>query len=99
MSTLQRNPPRFVPTLTQVVEVASASVEDGQQAPDLEQLMQLVLKQVDARLELRLREAAEVLVEAQLQNLRRTFRAELEPLVRQSVKQAMGALVDQNEMK
>ena len=94
MSSLRRNPPRFVPTLTQVVETASVSV-----APDVEHLVQLVLKQIDARLERRLREVTELLVQEQLQNLRLSLGAEMEPLVRQSVAQAMSAQENQNEMK
>jgi hypothetical protein len=99
MSSLSRNPPRFVPTLTQVVEVANASLVAAPSPPDFEQLVQLVLERVEARLEFRWRDAAEVLVQAQLQNLRQSFRAELEPLVRQSVTQAMTAQTSQNESK
>jgi hypothetical protein len=99
MSSLPRNPPRFVPTLTQVVEVASVDLSTGPVTPDFEQLVQLVLQQVDARLELRLRQAAEVLVQEQLHRLRLSFRAELEPIVRQSVTQAMSTPINRNETK
>ncbi|MGH6638323.1 MAG: hypothetical protein ACREXN_00520 [Polaromonas sp.] len=89
-------PPRFVPTLTEVVHLtpppASALGKAG--APlalsaELEdQMVQRVLQRVDLMLERRLREAVGQLILEHTQSLAPRLREEIERVVRQSVSQA-----------
>lgn len=76
-------PPRFVPTLTEVVR----GVEAVPQAPGgaEEQLVQRVLQRVDLVLERRLREAIATVVLEQTRNLGPALRDEIEAVVRQAV--------------
>lgn len=88
-------PPRFVPTLTDVVQAgqpgqpqapgASAFAAPAQE----EQMVQRVMQRVDMMLERRLREAVGQLILAQTQALGPRLREEIEGVVRESVRQAM----------
>lgn len=90
-------PPRFVPTLTEVVSAQTAPqalpasaaplVGDGQAA-----LVQRIMQQVDLVLERRLREAVSRQVLVQSQVLTPRLREEIEALVRNSVAQALTPL-------
>jgi hypothetical protein len=62
MNTSARNPPRFLPTLTEVLDPASLNLPTAPLKPDVEQLVQAVLQRVDAALVQRLREELEPLV-------------------------------------
>lgn len=94
-------PPRFVPTLTEIVQGSGepgTPVEPGY-AFDAEafqhQLMQRILQRVDVTLERRLREAvAEVILE-QTQNLIPLLREQIENTVREAVNLALAQEVDQ----
>ena len=91
-------PPRFVPTLTEVVHQSPITV----QAPSLDQaagasafpaelevqMVQRVLQRVDLILERRLREAVGQMLLEHTQSLAPRLREEIEKVVRQSVRQA-----------
>lgn len=88
-------PPRFVPTLTEVVKPARAAAEDEAQdrsASDLlrfqEQMVHRVMQRVDLTLERLLRETVGRLVLEHTQALAPSLRDEIEMVVRQSVNQA-----------
>ena len=100
-------PPRFLPTLTEVVDPASLGLpptltpvpEPIVQTPDREQLVQLVLQQVDEAIESRLRQHLELLLQDHLQTMTALLRNELEPLVQASVAELLDLLVDQDKLK
>ncbi len=91
MAAAPRTPPRYVPTLTEVVQPAAAP-EDGA-AVSLEQLQEQVIhrvmQRVDLSLERRLREAIATLVLEHTRNLGPLLREEIELVVRQSVSDAI----------
>lgn len=89
-------PPRFVPTLTEVVRpMPSSAPASGKAATPAalsaeleEQMVQRVLQRVDLMLERRLREAVGQLILEHTQTLVPRLREEIELAVRQSVSQA-----------
>lgn len=85
-----RIPPRFVPTLTEVVQPATAPVENAPAAPAITQdeLVRRVLQHVDAALDRRLREALAAVIIEQTRALGPILQAEIEALVRQAVAEA-----------
>ena len=87
-----RSPPRFVPTLTEVVQASSASPLAGSDAAGSifqEQLTQRVLQRLDLALERRVREAIATVVLEQTSNLGPLLRERIETVVRQAVAQAV----------
>jgi hypothetical protein len=84
-----RNPPRYVPTLTEVVKSspatspAAAAVDNAE-----EQLVLRVMQRVDLALERRLREAIAAAVLEQTRSMAPVLRSEIEAAVRQTVAQA-----------
>lgn len=82
-----RTPPRFVPTLTEVVKggKAAAPAEGG---PAQEQLVMRVMQRVDLTLDRRLREAIASTVLEQTRALGPILREEIELVVREAVSQA-----------
>ncbi|MFC5499970.1 hypothetical protein ACFPOE_20680 [Caenimonas terrae] len=85
-----RNPPRFVPTLTEVVKARKAA--SGPAVPAAlseEQLVHRIMQRVELTLERRLREAIATTVLQQTQMLGPLLREEIELVVRQSVEQAL----------
>ena len=89
-----RTPPRFVPTLTEVVvpDAPDAAPSAGGPAmPELlqEQIIHRVMQRVDLSLERRLREAVATLVLEQTRDLGPLLRQEIEAVVRQSVSEAV----------
>ena len=103
MTTTPRTPPRYVPTLTDVVqadqELLLAASEDAAlpEAPTLlpcagdleEQLVHRVLQRVDMVLEQRLRSCIAQVTQEQTRSLVPRLREEVESVVRQSVYEAM----------
>ena len=89
-------PPRFVPTLTDVVHrpvLATNAVPQQTTAftGELEtELIMRVMQRVDLVLERRLREAVGQLILAHTQTLGPRLREEIELVVRESVRQAVG---------
>ena len=96
-------PPRFVPTLTEVVYPASVSGSPDAMAPTMasasdpvapphqleDQLLHRVMQRVDLVLERRLREAVSQLILTHTQALGPRLREEIELVVRESVSQAI----------
>lgn len=82
-----RTPPRFVPTLTEVVKGGEAAVPTAG-GPTEEQLVLRVMQRVDLTLERRLREAIASTVLEQTRALGPILREEIEIVVRQAVSQA-----------
>ena len=92
-------PPRFVPTLTDVVHLASHMIEPPLDKPDIEflhnalqiedQIVHRVMQRVDLVLERRLREAVAQVILSQTQTLAPRLREEIELVVRESVSQAV----------
>ena len=93
---MNSEPPRFVPTLTEVVQPPKAplSVADSTSAALADftaaenQLVERVLQRVDLMLERRLREAVGHLILEHTERLVPQLRLEIESVVRQSVNQA-----------
>jgi hypothetical protein len=83
-----RNPPRFVPTLTEVVKSSPAPANAGAGISE-EQLVQRVMQRVDLALERRLREAIAAAVLEQTRSIAPLLRGEIEAAVRQTVAQAV----------
>ena len=82
-----RQPPRYVPTLTEVVQ---GRTEPTAESPFLEdQLVQRVLQRVDVMLERRLREAIATVVLEQTRTLGPALREQIESVVQQAVTQAL----------
>jgi hypothetical protein len=84
-----RHPPRYVPTLTEVVKPAGtkAAVPPADGASQ-EQLIHRVMQRVDVSLERRLREAIAATVLEQTRAIGPLLREEIEQVVRQTVSQA-----------
>ena len=85
-----RNPPRFVPTLTEVVrssKTVAAQAEPARLSED--QLVHRIMQRVELSLERRLREAIATTVLQQTQLLGPLLREEIELVVRKSVEQAL----------
>lgn len=85
-----RAPPRFVPTLTEVVQSANApAVPAGLPALNAEALAQRVLQRLDLTLDRRVREAIASVVLEQTSALAPILRERLDAVVRQAVAQAV----------
>ena len=85
-----RNPPRFVPTLTEVVRTQGAGTAPSVKAvASEEQLVHRIMQRVDLSLERRLREAIATTVLDQTRLLAPLLREEIELVVRESVSQAL----------
>lgn len=98
-------PPRFVPTLTEVVHethllelqkaASTSSAVAGQESRFEEQMVHRVLQRIDLVLERRLREAVGQLILAHTQALGPRLREEIEMVVRESVSQALAQELSQ----
>lgn len=94
MSTPFRNLPRFLPTLTEVVQPSSVAPRvEVSASPSLEDTVWFVLQRVDMVIERRVREETEnmlrTVVNEQIQTLTLRLRQELEGVVRQAVSDAL----------
>jgi hypothetical protein len=83
-----RTPPRYVPTLTEVVKPMSGSEPPTHVGLSQEQLIARVMQRVDLTLERRLREAIASTVLEQTRSIAPLLRDEIESVVRQTVSQA-----------
>jgi hypothetical protein len=91
----ERTPPRFVPTLTEVVKASpSAGVPHAGAGLSQEQLIARVMQRVDLTLERRLREAIAQAVLEQTRAIGPILREEIEQVVRQTVAQAFAEEVE-----
>lgn len=100
MNTIPRNLPRFVPTLTEVVEPSSLVRTASSTSPDVEEIIQSVMQRVDRVLDRRLREDADAMLRnmmtEQLHTLQLSLRAELALVVQQAVAEAMALREDED---
>ncbi len=83
-----RVPPRYVPTLTEVVTPPPGMRGTADHGPTQDQLVQRVLQRVDLTLERRLREAIAATVLEQTRTIAPLLREEIEAVVRDTVAQA-----------
>ena len=85
-----RTPPRFVPTLTEVVQAAPVPLSPATSATfQQDQLAQRVLERVDLALDRRLREAVATVVVEHTNAMLPVLRRRLEAVVREVVAQAV----------
>lgn len=102
MSDAPRSPPRYVPTLTEVVPSATIVPDldlDLAAQPDVplpegtgsiqEHVINRVMERVDALIEQRLTDAVSALVQAHFKALEPRLREEIETVVRQAVSDAV----------
>jgi len=83
-----RTPPRYVPTLTEVVK-AAAGPASAAAALSQEQLVHRIMQRIDLSLDRKLREAIATTVLEQTRLLGPLLREEIEIAVRQTVSQAL----------
>lgn len=90
-------PPRFVPTLTEVVQTGGVQGSSGALMPAStllqreEQMVDRVLQRVNISLDRRLREAAGRLILEQIQGLTPRLHEEIEKVVRETISAAFAA--------
>lgn len=82
-----RSPPRYVPTLTEVVK-APPEGRAAPAVPSQDQLVQRVMQRVDLALERKLREAIAATVLEHTRSIAPLLREEIEEVVRETVAQA-----------
>ncbi|TFZ08273.1 hypothetical protein [Ramlibacter humi] len=82
-----RTPPRFVPTLTEVVQGAAATPASAPVAE--EQLVHRIMQRVDLTLDRRLREAIAAVVVEHSRALAPALRQEIEAVVAAAVSEAL----------
>ncbi|MDB5860146.1 MAG: hypothetical protein JWQ76_3835 [Ramlibacter sp.] len=89
----QRTPPRFVPTLTEIVQSSGPVPLAPAAGPPLsaDQIAQRVLQRVDLALDRRLREAMATVILEHTEALAPLLRERLEGVVRQVVADAVAA--------
>jgi hypothetical protein len=83
-----RTPPRFVPTLTEVVKSSVDARRTGETQLSQDQLIIRVMQRVDMALERKLREAIAATVLEQTRTIAPLLREEIEAVVRETVSQA-----------
>jgi hypothetical protein len=83
-----RKPPRYVPTLTEVVGKAAERKPSASPALSQEEIVERVMQRIDLTLERRLREAIAATVLEQTRSLAPMLRDEIEAVVRETVSQA-----------
>jgi hypothetical protein len=83
-----RNPPRYVPTLTEVVKSAPDARAPGEAGDLQEELIHRVMQRVDLTLERKLREAVAATVLEQTRSIAPLLREEIEAVVRETVAKA-----------
>ena len=95
MSVPPKAPPRFVPTLTEVVRVQPASAARAEVDPSVqgvaieEQLLHRVMQRVDVLLELRVQQAVGRVIQEQTRSLVPRLQEEIEAVVRASISEAV----------
>lgn len=95
MNPTPRNLPRYVPTLTEIVDPSSLLAAPTSSSPELTEIAQLVMQRVDQVLDRRLREETDAMlrnwVTGQLGTLRLHLREELALVVREAVAEAIAS--------
>jgi hypothetical protein len=89
-----RNPPRYVPTLTEVVKTARDAKPARDPAALQEELIHRVMQRVDLSLERKLREAIAATVLEPTRSLAPLLREEIEAVVRETVARAFADELD-----
>lgn len=89
-----RTPPRYVPTLTEVIKPGAKARPAGDAALLQEELVNRVLQRVDLTLERRLREAIAATVLEQTRSIAPLLRDEIEAVVRETVARAFADELD-----
>ena len=99
MNQAPRKLPRFLPTLTEIVDPSTLVAPEVQATPDLENAVWFVMQRVDMLIERRVREETDAMlstvVAQHLQSLGERLRLEMEGVVRLAV---VDAIALQNEM-
>jgi len=83
-----RKPPRYVPTLTEVVGPSGEPKPGAMPAVSQEQIIERVMQRIDLILERRLREAIAATVLEQTRSIAPLLREEIELVVRETVSEA-----------
>ncbi len=83
-----RTPPRYVPTLTEVVKASPEARKPAETGLSQDQLVLRVMQRIDMSLERRLREAIAATVLEQTRSIAPLLRDEIELVVRETVAQA-----------
>jgi hypothetical protein len=95
MSTTPRHLPRFIPTLTEIVDSASFAPTDAKTSPDLEAMVNLVQSQLKPVFERRLQEEIDRVVRAQVAKqwaeVGSRLQGEMQNFVRQAVIDALAS--------
>ena len=95
-----RTPPRFVPTLTEVVKPSSAErAAAAASVASQEQMILRVMQRVDMALERRLRETIAATVIEQTRSIAPMLRAEIEAIVRETVEEAFAEEIDATQRR
>lgn len=104
MSMSEKNLPRFLPTLTEVVQPGDAAafaqanalpaLNGGHAMPAAEELVERVMRRLTPTLEIRLREVVTALVQEQISALEPYLWQEVEQALRQSVTAAVAQELD-----
>jgi hypothetical protein len=89
-----RNPPRYVPTLTEVVKSAPEAKPAADSAALQEELTLRVMQRIDLTLERKLREAIAATVLEQTRSIAPLLREEIEAVVRETVARAFADELD-----
>lgn len=93
MNPTPRNLPRYVPTLTEIVDPSSLLMAPTPSSPELEEIAQFVMQRVDQVLDRRLREEGDAMlrhwVTQQLGTLRLHLRDELALVARDAAAEAI----------
>jgi hypothetical protein len=84
----ERKPPRYVPTLTEVVGPAGQPKTAADAATMRDEIVERVMQRVDLTLERRLREAIAATVLEQTSSIVPLLRQEIESVVRETVAEA-----------
>ena len=103
MTSAPRNLPRFLPTLTEVVQPPGAARTAVAATPELEDTVWFVMQRVDLVLERRISEEADAtlrrVIAEQVQAMTARLRDELEITVRQAVSEALLSRTNQHKSK
>jgi hypothetical protein len=84
-------PPRFVPTLTEVVQIAPSAPKAMDALAFEEQLVHRVLQRVDLLLEMRVQQAVARVIQEQTRAVVPRLQEEIDTVVRQCVSEALSA--------
>lgn len=93
MNTTARHPPRFVPTLTEVIKPSAGNPPAANPVVDVDALTATIWQQVQPMVALKLQQASEqwlrVTLAQQLQEFTVRIQSDMESLVRQAVRDAL----------